>query len=100
MDEDNDYGDNHFDGGEDYLDEDDNLDDGPTFNWIYLFIFYFFISNKWFYRINFEKYWTFQNWSMTLIRMNNTKLPFGLKLVATTSDHTNRIERQFERRYW
>lgn len=32
MDEDNDYGDNHFDGGEDYLDEDDNLDDGPTFN--------------------------------------------------------------------
>lgn len=31
MDEDNDYGNNYFDDGGNYLDEDDNLDDGPTY---------------------------------------------------------------------
>lgn len=31
MDEDNDYGMNYFDNGENYNDEDDNLDDGPTY---------------------------------------------------------------------
>lgn len=31
MDEDNDYGCSYFDNGENYNDEDDNLDDGPTY---------------------------------------------------------------------
>ena len=31
MDEDNDYGNNYFDNGEAYNEEDDNLDDGPTY---------------------------------------------------------------------
>lgn len=31
MDEDNDYGFNYFDNGDDYNDEDDNLDDGPIY---------------------------------------------------------------------
>ena len=31
MDDDNDYGNNYFDDGGNYLDEDDNLDDGPTY---------------------------------------------------------------------
>lgn len=31
MDDENDYGNNYFDDGGNYLDEDDNLDDGPTY---------------------------------------------------------------------
>lgn len=31
MDEDNDYGFSYFDNGDDYNDEDDNLDDGPVY---------------------------------------------------------------------